>query len=182
MDLNIFDVFLPTAIVFIIGAQIVPFLDSPIWLLSHFDTVLVVFVNFFLFWYSQLSSLWWKQQVPQGLPLTKCECSDSLSETWQSENKIIPNISVRIKHAKYLNSPITIFFKLNLKNQHRNFPGGPVVKNPPCNAGDTGRIPSWGTKILHAIQQVKAHCNTAPGPVPQLENLCAAVKDPTCHN
>ena len=55
MDLNIFDVFLPTAIVFIIGAQIVPFLDSPIWLLSHFDTVLVVFVNFFLFWYSQLS-------------------------------------------------------------------------------------------------------------------------------
>ena len=55
MDLNIFDVFLPTAIVFIIGAQIVPFLDSSIWLLSHFDTVLVVFVNFFLLWYSQLS-------------------------------------------------------------------------------------------------------------------------------
>ena len=26
-----------------------------------------------------------------------------------------------------------------------NFPGGPVVKNPPSNAGDAGSIPSWGT-------------------------------------
>ena len=35
-----------------------------------------------------------------------------------------------------------------------------------------------GTKILHAIEHVKAHCNTAPGPVPQPENLRAATKDP----
>ena len=32
----------------------------------------------------------------------------------------------------------------------RNFPGGPVVKNPSCNAGDTGSIPGRGTKIPHA--------------------------------
>ena len=25
-----------------------------------------------------------------------------------------------------------------------DFPGGPVVKNPPPNAGDTGSIPDWG--------------------------------------
>ena len=31
-----------------------------------------------------------------------------------------------------------------------DFPGGPVVKNPPSNAGDSGSIPDWGTKILHA--------------------------------
>ena len=30
------------------------------------------------------------------------------------------------------------------------FPGGPVVKNPPSNVGDTGSIPAWGTKIPHA--------------------------------
>ena len=24
---------------------------------------------------------------------------------------------------------------------YRNFPGGPVVRNPPCNAGDMGSIP-----------------------------------------
>ena len=34
------------------------------------------------------------------------------------------------------------------------FPGGPVVKNPPCNAGDTGSILGWGTKILHATEQL----------------------------
>ena len=28
-----------------------------------------------------------------------------------------------------------------------DLPGGLVVKNLPCSAGDTGLIPSWGTKI-----------------------------------
>ena len=28
-----------------------------------------------------------------------------------------------------------------------NFPGGPVVKNPPCNAGDVGSVPGQGTEI-----------------------------------
>ena len=32
-----------------------------------------------------------------------------------------------------------------------NFWGGPVVKNPPCNAGDTGSIHGWGTRIPHAV-------------------------------
>ena len=31
-----------------------------------------------------------------------------------------------------------------------DFPGGPVVKNLPSNAGDESSIPSWGTKIPHA--------------------------------
>ena len=35
----------------------------------------------------------------------------------------------------------------------RDFPGGPVVKNPPSNAGDTGLIPGQGTKIPHAKGQ-----------------------------
>ena len=29
----------------------------------------------------------------------------------------------------------------------RNFPGGPLVKSLPSNAGDTGSIPGWGMKI-----------------------------------
>ena len=32
------------------------------------------------------------------------------------------------------------------------FPGGPVVKNLPCNSGDTGLLPGQGTKIPHAMQ------------------------------
>ena len=36
-----------------------------------------------------------------------------------------------------------------------NFPGGPVVNNPPCNAGDTGSVPGRGTKIPHATGQLR---------------------------
>ena len=35
-----------------------------------------------------------------------------------------------------------------------DFPGGPVVKNPPCNAGDACSITGWGTKIPHAAEQL----------------------------
>ena len=28
-----------------------------------------------------------------------------------------------------------------------DFPGGPAVKNTPCNAGGVSSIPDWGTKI-----------------------------------
>ena len=36
----------------------------------------------------------------------------------------------------------------------RDFPGGPMVKNPPFNAGDVGSIPGQGTKIPHATGQL----------------------------
>ena len=31
-----------------------------------------------------------------------------------------------------------------------DFPGGPVVKTLPSNAGGEGSIPGWGAKIPHA--------------------------------
>ena len=49
----------------------------------------------------------------------------------------------------------------------RDFPGGPVVKNPSCNAGDTGSIPGRGTKIPHAAGQLSP---------------CATTWEPKCHN
>ena len=41
----------------------------------------------------------------------------------------------------------------------RDFPGGPVVKNPPSNAGGPGSIPGQGTKIPHAAGQLSPHRN-----------------------
>ena len=48
-----------------------------------------------------------------------------------------------------------------LKVMHKNilkvmsdFPGSPVVKNLPSNAGDTDSIPGQGTKIPHAVGQL----------------------------
>ena len=38
----------------------------------------------------------------------------------------------------------------------RVFPGGPVVKNLPSNAGDSGSIPGPGTKISHASGAAKS--------------------------
>ena len=42
----------------------------------------------------------------------------------------------------------------------RNFPGGPVAKNPPYNAGDAGSIPGQGTKIPHAMGQLSPRATT----------------------
>ena len=42
--------------------------------------------------------------------------------------------------------------EVNLENQAevgRDFPGGPVDKNPPSNAGNSGSVPGQGTKISH---------------------------------
>ena len=75
------------------------------------------------------------------------------------------------------------------KMRTRDFPGGPVVKNLPSNAGDKGSIPGQGTKIPHAMGQLSP-CATTTEPtcsgarVPQLErSLCITTrKKPTCHN
>ena len=46
------------------------------------------------------------------------------------------------------------------KDMNQGFPGGPVVKNAPCNARDTGSIPGLGTKIPHVAEQLSP-CTTA---------------------
>ena len=43
------------------------------------------------------------------------------------------------------------------KGSGRDFPGGPVVKNLPCNAGDVCSLPGQGTKISHAMEQLGLH-------------------------
>ena len=41
-------------------------------------------------------------------------------------------------------------YRLLYKNSRLGcFPGGPVVKNLPCNAGDTGLIPGQGNPVCH---------------------------------
>ena len=52
-----------------------------------------------------------------------------------------------------------------------NFPGGPVFKNPPCNATDACSIPDQGTKISHASGKLS---------MPQL--LHGPRLEPTCRN
>ena len=69
----------------------------------------------------------------------------------------------------------------------RDFPGDPVVKNPPCNAGHVGSIPGQGTKIPHAVKQPSLN-NATTEPArsrahgSQLEGLSTTMKDPACCN
>ena len=63
-----------------------------------------------------------------------------------------------------------------------HFPGGPVVKSPPCNAGNTDSSPGWGTMIPHATEQLSPHALEPAHQnwrfyALQLENLCTASKD-----
>ena len=37
---------------------------------------------------------------------------------------------------------------------NRDFPGGPVVKNLPCNAGDAGLIPGWDIVAFNSVINV----------------------------
>ena len=62
-------------------------------------------------------------------------------------------------------------------------PSGPVVKNPPSNAGDTGSnqgsIPGWGTKIPHAKEQLSPRATTR-GPTHSNEkSQCAQAEKPS---
>ena len=53
----------------------------------------------------------------------------------------------------------------HLKSRKRDFPGGPVVKTSPSNAGGVSLIPGWGAKMPHASQpknqniKQKQYCN-----------------------
>lgn len=64
----------------------------------------------------------------------------------------------------------------------RDFPGGPVVKNPPYKAEDAGWIPSWETEIQHAAEQLRPCAETTEAQTPQLGSANATPKDPTCCN
>ena len=46
------------------------------------------------------------------------------------------------------------------KGYSRDFPGGPVVKKLPFDAGAAGSVPDWGTKILHAAEQLSLCATT----------------------
>ena len=55
------------------------------------------------------------------------------------------------------------FFQITLCyifKEIRDFPGGPVVKNPPYSTGDAGSIPGRGTKIPHATGQLSLRTTT----------------------
>ena len=48
-------------------------------------------------------------------------------------------------------------YQKHLLKSIKDITGGPVVKNPPSNAGDAGSVPGRGTKIPHAVGELRSH-------------------------
>ena len=75
------------------------------------------------------------------------------------------------KHMWYIN----IIEYHSAPKQQRDFPGSPVVKNPPSNGGDVGSVPGQGAKI----PQVGVGVGGETKPAPQLLSPCAQSHKPT---
>ena len=66
----------------------------------------------------------------------------------------------------------------------RGFPGGPVIKNLPLNAGNVDSIPGWGTRFPHAMGQLSLYTATTIAHTPQLKRSLSTTPmiDPACCN
>ena len=53
-------------------------------------------------------------------------------------------------HQSDAKDPLLCTWVLKVIQWGWNFPGGPVVKTSPFNAGGAGSIPGWTAKIPHA--------------------------------
>ena len=56
---------------------------------------------------------------------------------------------------------------VDASRKQENFPGGPVVKNPPSYAGDTGSIPGLKTRIQYTAGRPSPRATTAEPTCPR---------------
>ena len=73
--------------------------------------------------------------------------------------------------------------RLTQEREFRDFPGGPVIQNPPCNAGDMNSIPGQGTRIPHTARQLSPCARTTESSPsrahePRLARPCIKMKGP----
>ena len=75
------------------------------------------------------------------------QLAPKLTQTEQSRNLKNYKIPRKFQRKSYITLCLAMNFYIQQKNhieEKVDLPGGPVVKNPPANAGDTGSIPGSG--------------------------------------
>ena len=80
----------------------------------------------------------------------------ALLDNFQPSESLLKSVKSSISNLLFRKCTNLSLFK----TYHRDFPGGPVVKNPPSNAGDVGSISGQGTKIPHAAGQLNLRVTT----------------------
>ena len=112
---------------------------------------------------------------PQGKPPQWEACSPQRRVAPLAATRESPRVATKTQHSQlkkkkkvYVFWLVTLVLEIYWRESHqcgqrfelRDFPGGPVVKNLPYNAGDSGSIPGQGTKIPHAVEQLNPHATT----------------------
>ena len=81
-------------------------------------------------------------------------------------SKIVPKSVFTLKMKKAVHKAVNVMGTSHLQNGPSwDFPGGPLGKNPPPNAGYPGLIPGQGTKIPHTAGQCTSPCATTKIPL-----------------
>ena len=75
-------------------------------------------------------------------------------------------------HIKTIMRNHLIRIRMAIIKSTGEFSGGPVVENPPSNAGDTNLIPGQESKISHSTGQLSLRETTREECAPQLEKAC----------
>ena len=94
-----------------------------------------------------------------------------------SQVRALPHTLCSSSSLKYSDNSISYIFPEFFPSPG-DFLGGPVVKNPSCNAGEASSIPGQGLKILHAAGQLKPTCCNYRVRTPQLESPLATTNEP----
>ena len=87
---------------------------------------------------------------------SQSSCSKEASSQNHTENAVMTALHETTSILKGLTRNCLILTAVFIKNLKRwDFPGGPVGENLPCDAGNVGWIPGWGTKIPHAMEKLR---------------------------
>ena len=129
----------------------------------------------------------WLDSIPESMDMNLSKVQEIVDRgAWWAAFREVAKSRTRLSNWT---TTTTAFYKrihyisvseslLYTRNQRRDFPAGPVVKNPPSNAGDVGSIPGEGTKIPHAVEQLSWSAATAE---PASSRACAPQLEETLH-
>ena len=98
------------------------------------------------------SCLWGRQRFQGKVKVKLLSCVPFFATPWTVAYQASPSMGSKGEHKKKVSKKMNEL--TSLKKNFWDFPGGPVVKNLPHNAGDANSIPGRRTKVPHAVEQL----------------------------